>query len=84
MMSKNISQLIERFNRNTSLNAEDLVEKNTNLTKSTSVRKIFSRFFKSYFSRRGFANGGVGILIAILCSIYPYVSALKAKFIKSS
>ena len=84
MMSKNISQLIERFNRNTSLNAEDLLEKNTNLTKSTSVRKIFSRFFKSYFSRRGFANGGVGILIAILCSIYPYVSALKAKFIKSS
>ena len=78
MMSKNLFELIYRFNRNTSLHAEDLFDQKTNLIKYFSIRKILSRFIKCFFIRRGFKNGGIGLLVAILCSIYPYVAAMKA------
>ena len=78
-LSKNISDLLSKFNRNTSLYAIDLRKKGESLNKLTSIRKIFSRFIKSFLTRRGFEFGGLGILIGILCAIYPYVSAVKCK-----
>ncbi len=78
-MSKDISELLSRFNRNTSLNAKDLKKRNEKLDKLFSKRKIISRFLKSYFVRGGFKSGGIGVLIAFLCSIYPFVSAIKSK-----
>lgn len=82
-MSDNISDLILRFNRNTDLRAKDLIAENQNLKKFFSIRKIFSRFLKSYISRRGFSEGELGILICILNSIYPIVAAIKAEFINN-
>ena len=76
-MSKNISDLINRFNRNTSLYSLDLKNEKKSLKKLLSIRKIFSRFFKSYIKRMGFRNGKIGVLISILCALYPYVSAKK-------
>tara|TARA_B100000242_G_C43018596_1_gene473879 strand:+ start:374 stop:1132 length:759 start_codon:yes stop_codon:yes gene_type:complete len=81
MMSKNIFELINRFNRNTSLHAEDLFDQKTNLKKNFSKRKILSRFIKCFLIRRGFKNGGIGLLVALLCSFYPYVSGLKTKWL---
>ena len=78
-LSENISDLLAKFNRNTSLYANDLRKKGENLNKLTSIRKIFSRFIKSFLKRRGFELGGLGVLIAILCAIYPYVSAVKCR-----
>ena len=43
-MSDNISDLLVRFNRNTSFASKDLVEKKTTLKKYFSFRKILSRF----------------------------------------
>ena len=83
MMSKNLFELICRFNRNTSLHAEDLFEQEANLKKSFSIRKILSRFIKCFFLRKGYKNGGIGLLVAILCSFYPYVAALKAKWLEN-
>ena len=78
-MSKNISDLLKRFNRNSSLYAKDLKSEKGDLKKLTSLRKIFSRFIKSYVSRKGYKSGGIGVLIGILCAIYPFVSAIKSK-----
>ena len=78
-LSKDISDLLSKFNRNTSLYANDLRKKRESLNKLTSVRKIFSRFIKSFITRRGFELGGIGVLIGILCAIYPYVSAIKCR-----
>ena len=77
-MSDTLSQLIRRFNRNSSLYSEELKEKNTQLSKLFSIRKIFSRFIKCYVTRKGFKSGGIGLLVSVLISIYPYVSALKS------
>ena len=43
-MSKDISELLKRFNRNSSLYAKELKEKNKNIKKLLSVRKIFQGF----------------------------------------
>lgn len=78
-MSNNISDLLKRFNRNSSLYAKDLKLEKGDLKKLKSLRKIFSRFIKSYVSRKGYRSGGIGLLISILCAIYPFVSAMKSK-----
>ncbi len=79
-MSRSLSDLVSRFNRNTSLYAQDLKLKKTNLKKLFSVRKIFSRFIKSFLMKKGYKSGGQGVLISILCSIYPFISAIKSKY----
>ena len=78
-MSENISDLIKRFNRNTTFYAMDLVENNQNLDKFFSIRKFFSRFLKCYISRKGFLSGKEGLIICILSAIYPFISAMKVK-----
>ena len=78
-MSKNISELLIRFNRNSSLYASELKKKKSNMKKLLSIRKIFSRFIKCYFSRMGYKSGYLGLLISILSAIYPFVSAIKSK-----
>ena len=79
-MSDNISDLLKRFNRNTSFNAIDLVEQNYELEKLFSIRKAVSRFLKCYISRRGFLSGKEGLTISLLSAIYPFVSAMKARY----
>ena len=76
-MSKDISELLVRFNRNSSLHALEL--KNKNLKKYFSFRKVFSRFLKSYFLRKGYKEGKLGLLICILNALYPMVSAIKSR-----
>ena len=78
-LSKDISELLSKFNRNTTLYADDLRKEGKSLHKLISVRKIFSRFIKSFITRGGFQFGGLGVLIGILCAIYPYVSAIKCR-----
>ena len=79
-MSDNISDLLKRFNRNTSFNAIDLVEQNYKLEKLFSIRKVVSRFLKCYIARKGFLCGKDGFTISLLSAIYPFVSAMKAKY----
>ena len=78
-MSKDISELLVRFNRNSSLKAIELKKKNKNLKSFFSFRKVFSRFIKSFFVRKGYKEGKLGLLICILNAIYPMVSAIKSK-----
>jgi len=78
-----LSGLIKRFNRNTSLNAEDLAQGPAKMKTGTLVRKAFSRFWKCYVARGGRKEGAAGFVIAILCALYPLVSHLKAEEIRS-
>ena len=77
-MSQNLSELLDRFNRNTSLHAIDLRVQNKSLNNFLSLRKFFSRFLKCYLGRRGFKSGSVGFLIAVLSALYPFISAKKS------
>ena len=77
-MSKNISDLVSRFNRNTTLHSLEL-RNQKNLKKGITFRKIISRFSKSFFLRKCYKGGKIGFLIAILNSIYPLIASIKSR-----
>ena len=59
---------------------QDLVEQNYKLEKLFSIRKVVSRFVKCYIARKGFLSGKEGLTISLLSAIYPFVSAMKARY----
>ncbi len=76
---RDITGLVHRFNRNTSLRAEDLQARDEMGQTPTMARKALSRFFKCYVSRKGYREGGVGLVISALSALYPLVAHLKAQ-----
>jgi glycosyltransferase involved in cell wall biosynthesis len=78
-----IAGLIQRFNRNTTLKAEDLAVRGETAKIRSLARKSLSRFWKCYVARRGYREGGVGLVISILSALYPLVAHLKANEIES-
>jgi len=80
-MDDNISDLLSRFNRNTSWRAQDLINSNKAKKNSCFFKELLSiktRIFKSFFVKKGYKEGALGLLIALLCGLYPTVSRLKA------
>jgi glycosyltransferase involved in cell wall biosynthesis len=78
-MSRNISDLLVRLDRNSTLNAYDLKDNKTSLSRMYSIRRIFSRFIKCFILRKGYKSGEIGLLISILSAIYPFISAMKVE-----
>lgn len=82
--ARDISDLMGRFNRNTTLRAIDLAQRGENGRTRTMVRKTVSRFWKCYVARKGYREGGLGLLISLLSALYPLVAHLKAAEIKNA
>lgn len=78
----NISDMLRRLDRYSTLRAKDIREGLINLKRETLPRNIirfFSRFYKAYYSRGGNQEGLHGILIALMAGLFPLLSYLKAK-----
>jgi glycosyltransferase involved in cell wall biosynthesis len=84
LVDKNISDLLSRFNRYTSWRANDIIFKKRSGVGLKSGIFYFLigfkiRFFKSFIIKKGYKEGGIGLLIALLAALYPLISYLKAK-----
>ena len=84
LVDDNIADLLARFNRYTNWRANDLISsgKVTSQTEVSLLKKIIKfkyRFFKSFIIKKGYKEGYLGFLIAILSALYPITSYLKAK-----
>ncbi len=80
LVDEDISDLMARFNRYTSWKANDMIARKK--IRGGFFRSIFDfklRFFKSFVIKKGYKEGSLGVLIALLCGLYPLVSYLKAK-----
>ena len=73
-----VTDMLDRFNRYTSARAEDLREKGIPETFRKNFRRLFTRFFKCYISRKGYKEGRYGFLISLLAGLYPLISYIKA------
>ncbi|NBV07140.1 MAG: glycosyltransferase family 2 protein [Proteobacteria bacterium] len=83
LVDDDITDLLNRFNRYTRWRANDLArnkKSSTNLLKAIISFKF--RFVKSFFFKRGYKEGALGFLIAVLGGLYPVVSDLKSDEIK--
>jgi glycosyltransferase involved in cell wall biosynthesis len=78
-VDRDISDMIRRFDRYTTARADDLRARGEVGSLAGNLRRVFSRFFKCYVRRKGYREGGYGLLIAIFAALYPLVSHLKAK-----
>ena len=79
-VDRNISDMLQRLDRYTSARAMDLRESGDIGTFGRNVRRIFSRYWKCYVSRRGYREGAYGFLIALMAGLYPILSYLKARY----
>lgn len=79
-VDRNISDMIKRLDNYSSARARDLrAQGQTWGSTASNVRRLFSRFFKCYVGRKGYREGGYGLLIALFAGLYPLISHLKAK-----
>ncbi len=78
-VDRNISDMIRRLDRYSTMRARDLRDSGDIGAFARNLRRLFSRFFKCYVSRKGYREGGYGFLIALFAGLYPLLSYLKAK-----
>jgi glycosyltransferase involved in cell wall biosynthesis len=78
-VDRNISEMLQRLDRYSTLRARDLRESGEIGGYGHNVRRIVSRFWKCYVGRRGYREGPYGLMIAICAGLYPILSYLKAR-----
>ncbi len=74
---KNISDLFNKLNSYSNSRAIDLKNSNHNETLIRNIRRLFSRFWKCFYLRKGYKEKRIGFTIAIVAAIYPLLSFLK-------
>jgi glycosyltransferase involved in cell wall biosynthesis len=79
-VDRDISDMIRRLDRYTTLRAKDLRESGELGSAFHNYRRIVSRFWKCFVSRKGYREGGLGFLIALCAGLYPILSYLKARY----
>jgi glycosyltransferase involved in cell wall biosynthesis len=77
-IDRNISDMIRRLDRYSTLRARDLRASGEVGTLAGNVRRLVSRFCKCYFGRKGYREGRWGFLIALCAGLYPLLAHLKA------
>lgn len=78
-VDRDISDMLARLDRYSTARARDLRESGNIGSFAGNLRRIPSRFFKCYVSRKGYREGGYGFLIALMAALYPILSYLKAR-----
>ena len=78
-IDRDISDMLARLDRYSAARARDLRESGDTGTLPRNVMRVFSRFYKCYFRRRGWREGHWGFLIALCAGLYPLLSYLRAQ-----
>lgn len=78
LVDRDISDMLRRLDKYSSAKAADLLASGNIGTLRSNVRRFFSRGFKSYVSRKGYREGGWGVLLALCTGAFPLLSYLKA------
>lgn len=78
-VDRDISDVLRRLDRYSSAKAADLLEAGEIGTLPGNLRRFVSRFFKCLVSRKGYREGGWGLLIALCAGLYPLLAHLKAR-----
>ncbi|MBX9748102.1 MAG: glycosyltransferase family 2 protein [Roseococcus sp.] len=78
-VDRDISDMLRRLDRYSSAKAADLLDQGDIGTLDNNVRRFISRTFKCFVARKGYKEGGWGLLIALCAGLFPLLSHLKAR-----
>lgn len=78
LVDRNLSDMIQRLDRYSTLRAADLRESGDVGRLRTNLRRVATRFWHCYVARKGWREGGYGLAVAICAALYPLLSHLKA------
>lgn len=82
-VDRNLSDMLKRLDSYSTAKARDLRDKGETWGGTgRNVIRFISRFFKCYVRRKGYREGGYGLMVALCAGLYPLVSHLKAKLEK--
>jgi len=82
-VDRNISDMIRRLDNYSTAKARDLRERGETWGSfANNLRRMVTRFFKCYVRRKGYREGGYGLIIAVCAALYPMLTHLKAKYEK--
>jgi glycosyltransferase involved in cell wall biosynthesis len=76
-VDRDIGDMFQRLNRYTDLAALDAIDAGERPVMGHAVRRIFSRFWKSYVARKGHRDGAYGLALATFSALYPLLIYLK-------
>lgn len=77
-LGRDVGGLMERLNRLTALNAEDMADDGRVGGVASGLAGGVSAFFRGYLARGGWREGRLGLLTALLSALYPMVSLMRA------
>jgi glycosyltransferase involved in cell wall biosynthesis len=78
-VDRDISDMLRRLDRYSSAKAADLLATGKIGSLPDNLRRCGSRILKCYIGRRGYREGGWGLLIALCAGLFPLLSHLKAR-----
>ena len=79
LVDRDLSDMFRRLNSYSDAAALDAIDKGQIPRLLPSLRRIFSRGWKSYVARRGYREGAYGIALALFSALYPIMTYVKAK-----
>jgi glycosyltransferase involved in cell wall biosynthesis len=76
-VDRDIGDMFRRLNRYTDLAALDAIDAGQAPAMGPAVRRVFSRFWKTYVARRGYREGAYGLALGTFSALYPLLIYLK-------
>ena len=81
LVDLDVSDMFRRLDRYTDLKAQDIVDQGKPDGLWESAFRGLRRFYKCYVSRKGYREGGWGVLIATMAGLFAFMSVLRARLI---
>lgn len=78
-VDEDIADMFDRLGRYTALKAQDLADSGKIKGLADDAFRGVRRFLKCYVARKGYKEGDLGFLIALMAGLYPILSNLRAR-----
>jgi hypothetical protein len=78
-VDRDISDMLRRLDKYSSAKAADMLAAGKIGSLPDNLRRCVSRWIKCYVGRKGYREGGWGVLIALCAGLFPLLSHLKAR-----
>jgi glycosyltransferase involved in cell wall biosynthesis len=76
-VDRDLHDMIARLNNYSTLAALDLIDSGASPRLASSLRRVPSRFWKSFVARKGYKEGAWGLALGLFSALYPLLTYLK-------